>query len=91
MLWLSPWAGSYYFSLAMWPVVALVGVLVQANDGTRRSPFVSFALLFWIAAMLSLASQTLRALGISMTATLVLLIAVTWSMRQQFAPPRPSG
>ena len=91
MLWLSPWAGSYYFSLAMWPAVALLAFLVREDNGTRRLRLVRFALFLWIAAMLSLASQTLRALGISMTATLVLLIAVAWSMRQQRLPPRRSG
>jgi hypothetical protein len=87
MLWLSPWVGSYYFSLAMWPAVAMLGVWLRGEvDTARQTRFALLALLIWIAAMPSLASQTLRAMGINMLATLVLLIAVAWSLRSRGAP-----
>jgi hypothetical protein len=69
MLWMSPWAGSYYFSLAMWPAMALV-----ARWDT--STISRVALVAWFAAMPTLASLTLRAYSPSMFATLTVLIAV---------------
>ena len=70
MLWMSPWAGSYYFSLAIWPAMALVTLRDTSRTGR-------IALVVWFAAMPTLASLTLRAYSPSMFATLVVLVAVS--------------
>jgi hypothetical protein len=74
MLWMSPWAGSYYFSLAIWPVMALASRLGRP-EGSR------WALVVWFAAMPTLASLTLRAYSPSMFATLLILIALALKFR----------
>jgi len=84
MLWFSPWAGSYYFSMAMWPAAPL---LAAALDERRNRWPARIALSVWIGAMLTLVSLRLRAYGATMDALFILLMVLAaysiWAARAE--------
>ena len=92
MLWFSPWAGSYYFSMAMWPAAPL---LAAALDERRNRWPARIALGVWIVAMPTLASLRLRAYGATMDALFVLLAALAgyliWAARRSEPPTVVGG
>lgn len=76
MLWFSPWIGSYYFSLALWPATALLGNLITADVEPRTVRWSDRALLLWLAAVPAISSQFLRACGVHALASAYLLLAI---------------
>lgn len=76
MLWFSPWVGSYYYSLAMWPAAALAGHVLRNLDEPRAARWSQRALLLWVAAMPAIGSYFLRACGVHTATAGVLLIAL---------------
>ena len=80
MLWFSPWVGSYYFSLALWPAVALIAHVLRQIDEPHRARWSHRALLLWFIAMPGLGSHLLRALSIHLWASVLLLLAGATTM-----------
>ncbi|MFQ5502673.1 MAG: glycosyltransferase family 87 protein [Phycisphaerae bacterium] len=77
MLWFSPWIGSYYYTLALWPAAALLGnILTHVDDPVPRHP-ARRTLLLWLIAMPAIASRFLRACGIHTLAAALLLLVLT--------------
>ncbi len=80
MLWFSPWIGSYYYSLALWPAAALLGNLIAGDADPRTARWSDRALLAWLAATPAIGSYFLRACGVHTLAALLLSLAtaITW-------------
>lgn len=87
MLWFSPWIGSYYYSLALWPAAALLGNLLTVAAEPRTVRWSDRALLVWLAAFPAIGSYFLRACGIHTLASLCLLVAIAGT----FKPPVPEN
>lgn len=81
MLWFSPWIGSYYYSLAMWPAAGLLGYDLFRDDEAAGARWARRALLLWFVVMPALGSYWLRACGIHTLAAGVLLITLAWAAR----------
>ena len=93
MLWFSPWIGSYYYSLALWPAAALLGHILRHPTDPAAKRWAHRALLVWLFAMPAIGSQFLRACGVHTWATALLLLAVVLVHRRSFltAPGTSSG
>ncbi|MFQ5429193.1 MAG: glycosyltransferase family 87 protein [Phycisphaerae bacterium] len=76
MLWFTPWVGSYYFSLAVWPAAALLGCLLSGGCKPDRTPWATAALGLWLCAMPAIASRFLRALSVHTGCAALLLVAL---------------
>lgn len=76
MLWFSPWVGSYYFSLAIWPAAALLFHVQRHADSRRQTQIARVCLAIGFVAMPALSSQWLRAWGATMWGLAALLIGV---------------
>ncbi len=86
MLWFTPWVGSYYYSLAIWPAAGLLGYLLDDTLEPSRTRWARGALVFWLLAMPAIGSQLLRALGTHTWCAALLLVALAAAYR--FAPNR---
>lgn len=76
MLWFTPWVGSYYYSLAIWPAAGLLGYLVDNASETSRTRWIRGALALWLLAMPAIGSQLLRAWGTHTWCAAFLLVAL---------------
>lgn len=86
MLWFTPWVGSYYYSLAIWPAAGLLGYLLSDAREPSRTRWARGALVLWLLAMPAIGSQLLRAWGTHTWCAAMLLAALAATYR--LAPSR---
>lgn len=86
MLWFTPWVGSYYYTLAIWPAAGLLGCLLDETRDPSRTRWARRALVLWLLAMPAIGSQLLRAWGTHTWCAAVMLIALAAAYR--YAPNR---
>lgn len=78
MLWFSPWVASYYFSLAIWPLAAVVARMARQKSTALSDRLPWLVLLIWLLAMPGLASQFLRACSVNLLALAFVLVSVAF-------------
>lgn len=91
MVWFSPWVYVYYFALAMWPALALLGHSIRAGERSRPATLARAALILWLVALPAVASPFLRACSVHLWAMAVVLLALGLAVRREAVTPPAAG